>query len=412
MKLSTRILLILAAVVLVFGTRATDSLAQTEPETTAEGSVSWLERSLPQRPVERMFGLEADQELPKTWFVGRFHAVLVHLPVGLLIGLFFLELAAIAHRKGDYRPATRLLSAFTAWSALVAMLTGFLLSLGGDYPAETLAGHTWAGVGLALFSWLLWRVKVRHGKNGGIGLGVLYGVLLILCIGLMKWGAYQGISLTHGKGYLTRHMPESWRSTLLGPTPPPEPGLTRADIDEALAVLDAKGVTIVPIAQTDPGLVVNFSVASESVTDDSLVPLAPLLPHVRQLNLAGTEITDEALTTLRTMPGLARLHLERTGITDAGLADVAAVPTLEYLNLHSTDVTDAGLTNLVGLTGLRSLYIWQTGVTSNGVTQLQTALPDLEIVLGVALPDEPVAEDGEDSTEEETPEQPPPPAEP
>lgn len=339
---------------------------------------------LPQRPVERLIGWEEGELLPRAWFVGRLHPMLVHLPVGLLLGLLALELAGILHRRADYRPATLLLCGLTAATSLAAAGAGFLLSLGQEYPQDTLARHTWLGLGLAVLSWVMWRIKSRHVREGGLGLGTLYGMVLLAAAAVMVVGAYQGMALTHGRGYLTRHFPEEWRWSDPGETRVAE-AVSPADIDAALATLADQGVTVVPIAQSEPGLAVNFSVASEPVTDASLATLEALRPEVALLNLAGTSISDLGLERLADMPALARLHLERTDITDAGLEAVGRIGALNYLNLHSTSITDAGLRRLYRLDRLRRLFLWQTAVTPEGIAQLQAALPELEIVGGTEV---------------------------
>ena len=56
------------------------------------------------------------------------------------------------------------------------------------------------------------------------------------------------------------------------------------------------------------------------------------------------------------------------------------LPNLRTLSLAGTDVTDAGLAHLAGLPNLKTLYLGDTQVTDVGVAKLKMALPNVVIV--------------------------------
>lgn len=62
-------------------------------------------------------------------------------------------------------------------------------------------------------------------------------------------------------------------------------------------------------------------------------------PHLIELNLAGTEITDEGLQTLTGLEQLRRLDLSGTRITDRGFrAVVESLPALEWVGTAGTKI--------------------------------------------------------------------------
>ncbi|MDA1274523.1 MAG: hypothetical protein O2960_10805 [Verrucomicrobia bacterium] len=161
---------------------------------------------------------------------------------------------------------------------------------------------------------------------------------------------------------------------------PEAPKPTEAEL-AAIAALEAIGVSARPIAMNVGWREANFYLLGTNVTDESLAPLKSV-PSLMHVNLANTGITDAGLASVSGLVNLRRLHLEKTSVTDAGLPHLQALVNLRYLNLYGTSVSDAGLENLKGLKSLKSLYLWQTKVTDEGVSGLQKELPDLEIVRG------------------------------
>ena len=155
---------------------------------------------------------------------------------------------------------------------------------------------------------------------------------------------------------------------------------------EAIKAIEEAGGSVREIAQNDKRLEVDFHLASDSLSNDTVAHVAKL-GDVMRVHLGGIQITDAALGHLKGLSSLVALHLERTGITDAGLANLKGLKNLEYLNLYGTEVGDAGLAHLKGLTNLKKLYLWQTKATEQGIAELKKALPDLDVNTGWELKD-------------------------
>ncbi|MCS7090509.1 MAG: c-type cytochrome domain-containing protein [Verrucomicrobiota bacterium] len=141
-------------------------------------------------------------------FLGRWHPVVVHLPIGLLIGLAFLELVAVLRpRRAVVRAATGPLLALLVPSALVAALSGWFLGSAGSYDAELLRMHRFTGLAVAGLC-VLMGVAHLFRRSGW------YRFLLMVCLGVTVPAGHYGGSLTHGRDYLARHAPD-WLKPIL-----------------------------------------------------------------------------------------------------------------------------------------------------------------------------------------------------
>src|SRR5262249_37570913 len=81
-------------------------------------------------------------------FFGRFHPVLVHLPIGLIVLLPVLETLGIRHPS--LREAAGFVLKFALATCLVAILFGILLAYGSGESGTTVTLHLRGGVVLAI----------------------------------------------------------------------------------------------------------------------------------------------------------------------------------------------------------------------------------------------------------------------
>lgn len=143
-----------------------------------------------------------------TYFFGRFHPLLVHLPIGFLLVAALLE---AGKRLGKITLSDSVITFILFWSAVgatMACVAGYLLSLGGGYEEELLSTHQWQGIGVAVFAWIAWILKSEIISKGA----VVYLPALALATILTFTAGHDGGSLTHGDGYLTQYTPEPFRS--------------------------------------------------------------------------------------------------------------------------------------------------------------------------------------------------------
>lgn len=161
-------------------------------------------------------------------------------------------------------------------------------------------------------------------------------------------------------------------------------GVKPAD-SKAVEALTKSGALVMPLAQNNNLISVDFQYTDEPVSDAQLGGLKNVSGHVTYLGLAKSKVSDGGLAALSGLSKLTSLHLEKTNISDAGLAHLKGLQNLEYINLYGTQVTDAGLKNLEGIKSLKKVYLWQSKVTAAGVAALGKAIPGVYVNNGSKL---------------------------
>lgn len=171
-----------------------------------------------------------------TEFLGHFHPLLVHLPIGfLLIGLLLQFLA----RKEKYislKPAIPIVLLCGTVAALVSCITGYLLSISDDYDKTLVSLHMWMGIGVAMVSLML------YAKEKNPAFAIDKKILSISLLILVFVTGHLGGSLTHGSDYLTKPLKnifsdDTTANTTIKPL---------ANVQEAIAYSDV----IKPILET------------------------------------------------------------------------------------------------------------------------------------------------------------------
>lgn len=157
---------------------------------------------------------------PSDWvlFLGHFHPLIVHLPIGFLLIAGLLELDRITRRNTVSAHTITLILFWSAVSATIACVFGYMLSLGGGYDEETLSDHMWQGIGVAVFAWVTWGVKSENLGRLIPFTQRLYLPTLGVSMVLLLAAGHHGGNLTHGSDYLTQYAPEPLR-TLAGIEP-------------------------------------------------------------------------------------------------------------------------------------------------------------------------------------------------
>ena len=139
-----------------------------------------------------------------TQFFGRFHPVLVHFPIGILILAFLFECLS---RVGGYRkirvaiPPSLLIGAVFA---IASSITGYFLSQEGGYEDDLLERHKTLGIATAFFSTLVYLlyVNARSFFHDKAKRKTFYLILFIPLIILVSLTGHFGGSITHGEDYL------------------------------------------------------------------------------------------------------------------------------------------------------------------------------------------------------------------
>ncbi|HYH57374.1 MAG TPA: DUF2231 domain-containing protein, partial [Anseongella sp.] len=74
-------------------------------------------------------------------FIGRWHPLLVHLPIGMLIMAFLLEWLARKEKYAALRPAVPVVLLTGSIGAILSCIAGYFLSFEGGYDETILSLH-------------------------------------------------------------------------------------------------------------------------------------------------------------------------------------------------------------------------------------------------------------------------------
>jgi len=134
-------------------------------------------------------------------FLGRFHVLLVHFPIALILAAALAELALVLRPGWSLEDAGQYCLFLGALGAIAAASTGWLRAETATVPAaheEILFWHRWLGVTtavLALATAWLGRQPGRAGDRRP------YRVGLLLCAVVVGFGAHYGGLLVYGPDY-------------------------------------------------------------------------------------------------------------------------------------------------------------------------------------------------------------------
>lgn len=132
---------------------------------------------------------------------GRFHPLILHLPIGILAALALCEVRSIATNRSTSRILFAYLSGWTCLFAIVSALTGLLLARSEDMT-DTLELHRNLGIAVAVSSLILAiQAHARQEPIPARGFGP-ERFWLALTLGLLVPAGHLGATLTHGADFL------------------------------------------------------------------------------------------------------------------------------------------------------------------------------------------------------------------
>jgi uncharacterized membrane protein/mono/diheme cytochrome c family protein len=169
-------------------------------------------------------------------FIGRFHPLIVHFPIGLLLLAGLLEGVAL-FRPFRGRSAAAFVLFLGALSAVAAVVAGLLHSLEGGYDEALVSSHKWLGIAVAVGAVSAAGLKIRGLRKPSRALDRAYAGALLATGGAVLVVAHLGASLTHGSGYLTYYLPSTLKRVVgVAEARAAKPQI--ADIDSALVYQD------------------------------------------------------------------------------------------------------------------------------------------------------------------------------
>ena len=103
-------------------------------------------------------------------------------------------------------------------------------------------------------------------------------------------------------------------------------------------------------------------------------------PFVFGIQCCGKGANDEHVEMLRQFPDLRAVGLQDCPISNKAMRTLIQLKRLESLDIDGTLIDDDGLAELRVMIWLDYLHVRRTQVSDAGIQQLQTFIPDCEIV--------------------------------
>ncbi|MEY3578004.1 MAG: hypothetical protein RL394_1589, partial [Bacteroidota bacterium] len=130
-------------------------------------------------------------------FAGRFHPVVLHLPITLIILL--VPFSIYLQRRTETDDLSSLFDLVLHYIALISTITalaGFLLAADGGYDQESLLFHKWLGVAVAFSTHALVYIKKAFSQTA-----IVWNTAMSTTLIVMIAGSHYGGNLTHGEGF-------------------------------------------------------------------------------------------------------------------------------------------------------------------------------------------------------------------
>ncbi|MBI5799795.1 MAG: hypothetical protein HZA92_03580 [Verrucomicrobia bacterium] len=163
-------------------------------------------------------------------FLGPFHSVLLHFPIGFVTMAFLVDLYYLWRRKAEVQQVITLMLGLSVATTLLTIVLGLLRATGAEYDAKMLGSHRNFGIAVGaltavtlVLQWLGYRAGTDAVTDRLLRGG--YRVLLFVNIVLLIIAGHQGGNLTHGSSYLTKNAPEFVKAMV---EDEPEPALATA----------------------------------------------------------------------------------------------------------------------------------------------------------------------------------------
>jgi uncharacterized membrane protein/DNA-binding MarR family transcriptional regulator len=305
-------------------------------------------------------------------FVGRFHVLALHLPIGILVVAVIVDWVSRRERNAALARVAPFLWTATAVSAVATAALGYLHLSEGGFGEGSASAHRFFGSALAAFTvlvaWLCARRPPLYRR-----INVVTGVVALALVSVT--GHYGG-NLTHGDTFLLQYAPAFLRAAA---SPPGDNSRAYSD-ETTIDRLYASGFLVRQVSDTDRRLVVSVYSPGARLAREHIAALEAAADQIVELNLQDAGLDDDELANLSKFTGLTRLRLSRNSLTDRTVAAFASMPNLERLNLYANSgITDSSIDALAALKSLRRLDVWRTRISEEGMARLRALRPDLEL---------------------------------
>jgi len=154
--------------------------------------------------VATLYGIKTEEAPRFILFLGRFHPLLLHLPIGALVVTFFIDIIGRIQKNYPEQTIKNLLG-FTSFFAIITCFLGYFLSLEGGYQEDTLDLHFYTGIATAILSIILFFISLKPAFKSN----KLFLLLFIVTLISISVAGHFGSVLTHGDNFLTEYISAS-----------------------------------------------------------------------------------------------------------------------------------------------------------------------------------------------------------
>jgi hypothetical protein len=146
------------------------------------------------------------------YFLGRFHVVVLHLPIALVLVVACLEWLSRGGRRPELTPALKVMWPLTAATAVVTVIFGYMHFSEAGFTGPSAKAHRALGTSVGVVSLIGWWVYSHRAKL--ILPKLRAGLVILLVVGVFLTGHFGG-NLTHGDDFLVAYAP-NWMRKALG----------------------------------------------------------------------------------------------------------------------------------------------------------------------------------------------------
>jgi uncharacterized membrane protein len=136
--------------------------------------------------------------------LGRLHPLIVHLPIGILMLAFLMEIISRLNRFKNLKSSMSFILQVAILTSTLAWVTGWIMPKEGEFDENFIGWHFWTAAGMTVSTILLYWSLVTNDQR----IKKLYTPLFFITIILLSLTGHFGGSLTHGEGHLFASIPK------------------------------------------------------------------------------------------------------------------------------------------------------------------------------------------------------------
>jgi hypothetical protein len=147
------------------------------------------------------------------YFFGRFHVLILHVPVGVLMLAIGMEALSrwprfLVDGRSPLEPAMPLIWGFGALAAVATVALGYMHASEPGFSGAGVNPHRWSGTALAFTAVLIWAWRADAPKS----FARVWPVGMVALVALLIMTGHYGGALTHGPDYLSEFAPGPLRA--------------------------------------------------------------------------------------------------------------------------------------------------------------------------------------------------------